>query len=1314
MSVSSKKRIAEALLELTQKCTSRKGKIDLSKKTQKGKSICILYMTQEKSTNKSNYCHSYDFRYKKWFKKYYEELSSLVLMLSGDIEVNPGPEKTTLITQNCRGLKKETKIRQLINRIYKSNYNSNFLIVALQETHLDNSNLKYQWRGQHIITPGLGTQGGCITLLSENIKIIKQIDIGNEAHVALVEMIGTNITKRLIVINLHAPCAHSKPKVDFFSRIREGIEELRAGDDTEIIILGDFNTVMHGSERINTQFSNSEKRITKLLTNMLDDLNLIDCWSKGNNSMTWRHGDKMSKIDRIILSRSLSNRNVNVKISTDWTYTESDHAAVVVELTKQVAKSTERITRIDTSFMSNVILKHRFLCDLKEKLEQMAETNMNPHQKLEYLKVMIRSIALEIAAEEKKKSEAEHKDLKEGINFWQQAFENSQSKFYREMAITNLNELISLRDKYLDKRGEYLSNRNKSKWYQEGERSTKYFLNLQRAKARKTEMSELIIDGVETKDGDEICKYVESFYKKLYEKGDKSKVNQGQIDEFVKIDPLNEDKIRKMDVPITKDDLLVTLKSCSDSAPGPDGIPYSIIKATWNYYGDLLLDCWKYSQIMNELTHSHRSSYLRLIPKEDKDPKILKNWRPITLSNCDFKLITKTLSRKLTSVIEEEINVPQTAYIPGRQITDNLHQMLHMIEESVKSKTESMLVSLDAEKAFDSVEHWYIKAILQKLGLQEFTKTFDLLYKNQLVDILLNGSKAGSYKIRNGVKQGDALSCILFILSIEPLIRNIQNDESIIKVNVNPNSPKIVAYADDISCMIKPDLDSLTKIFKHYEKLTNLSGLKLNADKTEIITNGAVNNYRITYLNEPYSIEASEAIKVNGLILSYDIANMHNLNFGKLYNSMDRQLRTWSNRGLSLMGKILIYKTFGLSQILFVGSVIQFTKKEDAKITELTYRFIWNRDMNKNKAPDRIKRQTMYKPIEELGFGMIDFREVLKSIKIKTVLRILNYCDHPLKEIILHNINNSWVKITLINDFRPPLSTAIRDIGFIWKSYLLNTTDYSQELLEVISQEYVGNLIEPRHRNKRLCVRHRNDTIKEILTTSWQHAVTMKFSKEIRRLVEVWNGPRDFIGGTPASRSKLPIKTKLTTTSKITSKMIRDSMKLVNTNYEFKTVGTLSQDQVGILGRQIKRLNNVKLKSTILRLIHGDIYCASRMKKFGMTDSDSCERCGEVESIEHMILTCEYTKNIWAIVSSITDIKHTSIKKIVGLDPIHDKTTLTINCEIVRQLLAITRPTVDPRTFVENTVKRLSIIEKGVTKIQILTLLDRLKSLPIR
>ena len=85
----------------------------------------------------------------------------------------------------------------------------------------------------------------------------------------------------------------------------------------------------------------------------------------------------------------------------------------------------------------------------------------------------------------------------------------------------------------------------------------------------------------------------------------------------------------------------------------------------------------------------------------------LKNWRPITLSNCDFKLITKTLSWRLAEAVKEVISPNQTAYMKDRQISDNLNVMLYMLEQSKDEK--SMLVSLDAEKAFDSIEHWYIK-----------------------------------------------------------------------------------------------------------------------------------------------------------------------------------------------------------------------------------------------------------------------------------------------------------------------------------------------------------------------------------------------------------------------------------------------------------------------------------------------------------------------------------------------------------------------------------------------------------------------------
>ena len=317
------------------------------------------------------------------------------------------------------------------------------------------------------------------------------------------------------------------------------------------------------------------------------------------------------------------------------------------------------------------------------------------------------------------------------------------------------------------------------------------------------------------------------------------------------------------------------------------------------------------------------------------------------------KLLQKTLAKKLTATVSKIIGYSQTAYIPGRQITDNLHLMLYSVE-SPKLNPTSMITSLDAEKAFDSVEHWYIKAIFKKLNLKNFEKLFDLMYRNQQVDILLNGGTAGSYNIRNGVKQGDALSCILFILSMEPLIRNISNDTTICAIS--DKIPKVLAYADDITCITKPNETNLEKIFRHYDKLTEVSGLKLNADKTEIISKGGPQTYNVNYQGKIFTLEPTSKIKVNGIVLSYDEKELKKLNLEKVYESMSKQLRQWSNRGLSLLGKIQIYKTFGLSQILYLGSIMMLNKRDEIKFNELIYRFIWNRDMETTKAPDRIKR----------------------------------------------------------------------------------------------------------------------------------------------------------------------------------------------------------------------------------------------------------------------------------------------------------------------------------------------------------------------
>ena len=76
-------------------------------------------------------------------------------------------------------------------------------------------------------------------------------------------------------------------------------------------------------------------------------------------------------------------------------------------------------------------------------------------------------------------------------------------------------------------------------------------------------------------------------------------------------------------------------------------------------------------------------------------------------------------------------------------------------------------------------------------------------------------------------------------------------------------------------------------------------------------------------------------MKLNGIFISYEIDLIRQKNFEKIYSSVDKQLRMWSARGLSLMGKILIYKTFGLSQILFASNTIMFTSNEDKLLTNL-------------------------------------------------------------------------------------------------------------------------------------------------------------------------------------------------------------------------------------------------------------------------------------------------------------------------------------------------------------------------------------------
>ena len=318
-----------------------------------------------------------------------------ILLRSGDVEKNPGPECMTLLSQNCRGLKNKDKLKQLLSRLNKITQTK---IIALQETHLETSLLKYSWHGNVAFTPSTGAKGGVITLLSGNVSIQDQIDIEDEGHILLVEVLNNRESQSIAVVNLHSPCSHDNEKIRFFETINDHLIDLIQNNDSlEIIMMGDFNTTFWPAERINTKRSRREELIAEKIVKVFENLNLVDCWNKYDNVMTWKHGDKMSRIDQILWSKGLNLLPGDVK--TDWTLTTSDHAAVIVILNKLTEGGQQaRVTRIDTTFMNNIELRREFMLRIDEQMTQIQETNLDAHGQLEFLKVAIRSSAIEIAS----------------------------------------------------------------------------------------------------------------------------------------------------------------------------------------------------------------------------------------------------------------------------------------------------------------------------------------------------------------------------------------------------------------------------------------------------------------------------------------------------------------------------------------------------------------------------------------------------------------------------------------------------------------------------------------------------------------------------------------------------------------------------------------------------------------------------------------------------------------------------------------------------------------------------------------------------
>ena len=175
---------------------------------------------------------------------------------------------------------------------------------------------------------------------------------------------------------------------------------------------------------------------------------------------------------------------------------------------------------------------------------------------------------------------------------------------------------------------------------------------------------------------------------------------------------------------------------------------------------------------------SQPKALLRHIYKDDKC--LAKNWRPISLLNCDYKLASKIITDRLKQLMPSIVHSDQTSSVINRTIFSNLHLIRYTLDMINKTDETGILVSLHQMKAFDRVDHDFLMRVLSKLGFgPSFCRWVSIFYSNVFSQIICNGKLSAPVFLGRGVRQGCPLSPVLYVLTSEVLSNQIRKNPAI-------------------------------------------------------------------------------------------------------------------------------------------------------------------------------------------------------------------------------------------------------------------------------------------------------------------------------------------------------------------------------------------------------------------------------------------------------------------------------------------------------------------------------------------------------
>ena len=903
--------------------------------------------------------------------------------------VNTMLSNLKLYSFNVRGIRDLMK-RKLIFRHLKNKYPGG--IYLLQETHSTvecETKWRLEWNGDIFYNHGKSDSCGVAMLVSPSLDFDVSVLFNDNCGRLLITKIECN-DQVFQVCNIYAPTRDKvKDQQKFLKQLHETISNL---DCVNLILGGDFNTVFDPNmDKQGGDLTHCVNDYTKELCAFMDVYDLTDAIrftfpDRRIFTRIQRKPPVLSRIDHWLIASHLTNclNYVNV-----YPGIKSDHSIITVTVGNPVSKRGRGYWK----FNSLLLQDKEYVNGINKLIESIKESTIDmvdKQLKWDYIKLEIRGYTLQYSFKKNK----ERKELK--LKLEKDLYE-IETKLESGISDINMDNYFFIKEEIgkieeIETKGAVL--RSKARWAEAGEKNTKYFLNLEKRNAIDKHIQQLqSASGLIITDPTAILQEEKLFYQNLYSC---PKTYDNLITQDIpalETLKLSEDQKESCEGPVSLDECGKALKELQNGkSPGTDGLTNEFYKFFWKGIQHLVIDSLNYAVQTGELSIDQKRGIITLIPKKGKKRILLKNWRPITLLNTDYKILTKCLAIRVRRVLPSIINLDQTGFLKNRYIGENIRTISDLIDYTSLQNQPGIILLLDFEKAFDTVNWKFIFDCLQLFNFgEQFINWIKIIYCNTESTVINNGHSSGFFSLERGIRQGCPLSPYLFIIAVEVMAQIIRKDNTIRGISIDDTEFKISQLADDTTVFLS-DFQSVERVLNAIKDLEPLSGLKLNFEKTVAKTIGSLKH--ADYNGKANICWSEGPIRTLGITISNDPKVIMEENFMSKLRSIDKIMTMWSIRGLSLKGRVTILKSLIIPKLLYPMSVLPVPANVVATMDKMIIDFFWN------QRKPKIKRDVVIQNIENGGIAVPHFASMVESNRILWLKRLLDKSDSKWKCII--------------------------------------------------------------------------------------------------------------------------------------------------------------------------------------------------------------------------------------------------------------------------------------------------------------------------